>query len=426
MPLKLLAVGDLHLGRTPAGVPSVLGESVGRLGPDAAWRRVVDTAIAESVHAVALAGDLVDHDQDFFEAQRLLAAGIERLLEHGIAVFAVAGNHDVDVLPRLARTIPGLQLLGAGGRWQREQLEAGGETLSLHGWSFPARHVHGSPLERGQPESGPGVNLGLLHCDLDASGSRYAPVARAALQSTGLDGWLLGHIHKPGALEAPNPIGYLGSVSALHPGETGPRGPWCVTITNGRIESVDQQVLAPLRWQPLSLDLSGIEQASEAEDRLLERIVDLERELDRCHQPPLAVGLRLTLTGRTGLTGAAVEQLRQAATRNLAGRSHRQVFIDRLLAATRPEQALERLAKRNDPIGMAAQRLLLLDQQADDPARRRLVEAAWKRAGRLAAESRWNGARPLVLDEAFVVEQLRDVGVRLLDRMLAQQARPDA
>ena len=35
-------------------------------------------------------------------------------MDAGIAVIAVSGNHDTEVLPRLAREIPELRLLGAG------------------------------------------------------------------------------------------------------------------------------------------------------------------------------------------------------------------------------------------------------------------------------------------------------------------------
>ena len=54
-----------------------------------------------------LAGDLVERDNALFEAYGPLATGVRRLVERGIVVAAVAGNHDTMALPRLAAEIDG-------------------------------------------------------------------------------------------------------------------------------------------------------------------------------------------------------------------------------------------------------------------------------------------------------------------------------
>ena len=69
------------------------------------------------------------------------------------------------------------------------------------------------------------------------------------LTAVGLDGWLLGHIHKPDTLIAPPLIGYLGSITGMDPGEPGARGPWLLTIEAGSVKDVTQWTLAPLRWE---------------------------------------------------------------------------------------------------------------------------------------------------------------------------------
>src|SRR5690606_36767750 len=136
-------------------------------------------------------------EHDFFEGYRELQRGVARLLAAGIRTLAVAGNHDVEVLPRLADQLHGFELLGRGGIWERITVSAAAEQLSLHGWSFPRRRVSSSPLEGAELARGPGVNLGLLHADRDQLDSHYAPVTSAQLQHSAVDGWLLGHIHAP-------------------------------------------------------------------------------------------------------------------------------------------------------------------------------------------------------------------------------------
>ena len=96
--MKILAVGDMHLGRRPARLPDQLAERAHELGPASAWKRTVDAALDNKVHAVLLAGDVVENENDFFEAYRDLAGGVQRLTDEGIDVVGVAGNHDVKVL----------------------------------------------------------------------------------------------------------------------------------------------------------------------------------------------------------------------------------------------------------------------------------------------------------------------------------------
>ena len=273
--MKILAVGDMHLGRTPSRLPPQLHAP--ELGPAEAWRRTVAAALDHGVKAVLLAGDVVDRDDDFFEAYRALESGVKTLADAGIAVVGVAGNHDVKVLPRLVRHIPKFRLLGEGGRWESCRIDDGRDAVTLWGWSFPQARVLESPLEGSRPDPVPGINLGLLHCDRDAGpDSPYAPVTRQELERAGLDGWLLGHIHRPDALTAASPSGYLGSLTGLDRGESGPRGPWMMTVADGRIAEVEHLPLAPLRWEALEVDLEGIGEPFQARERLLAAVRGLD------------------------------------------------------------------------------------------------------------------------------------------------------
>ena len=82
----------------------------------------IDFAIEEKLDAVLFAGDVVESTNSRFEAMRPLEEGIRRLLKAGIQVIAVAGNHDVEALPRLAALIDGFTLLGAGGQWEAKMI----------------------------------------------------------------------------------------------------------------------------------------------------------------------------------------------------------------------------------------------------------------------------------------------------------------
>src|SRR5690606_12051628 len=227
-----------------------------------------DLAIAEGVVAVVLAGDVLDDENDFFEAFGDLRAGAQRLSDAGIRLVAVAGNHDVAVLPRLAQAVPGVSLLGAGGVWESLTLELGGSAVNLVGWSWPQRTVVASPLVgldarlRSLP---PGVTLGVLHCDLDQPQSRYAPVASADLQDGRVDAWLLGHVHKPTFARVPGGtwVGYLGSVFAADPGEEGERGAWLLEVAGDGLGATPVP-LSPVRYDSLTVDVSDVSSPDDA------------------------------------------------------------------------------------------------------------------------------------------------------------------
>lgn len=422
--MKILAVGDIHLGRTPSRLPEELAGRASELGPAGAWKRTVDVAVGAKVKAVLLAGDVVERENDFFEAYRELEQGVRRLTESGIEVIGVAGNHDVKVLPRLAEHIPKFRLLGADGKWESWRIADDTDSITLWGWSFPHKEVSTSPLADQSFKREAGINLGLLHCDRDAGGSPYAPVASKELQRAGLDGWLLGHIHKPDALSVDSLNGYLGSLTGLNRSETGPHGPWLICIDGGRIESVEQLPLAPLRWEPLDVDLEGIGEPEEARERVLTALRQLDRQITETSvslglvAAPDAVGLHITFSGRTRFTTDVLDIFSGDHEGVVhAGSNDRQYFIERLSADTRPETDLEELAKQPTPAGLLAQRLLWLDEPEGHPGRDDLVAKAQEGLRKQGQKPVWSG---LDADEPDPVECLRKAGLLALDQLLSK------
>ncbi len=420
--MKLLAVGDIHLGRLPTRIPEGFALDSVELGPAAAWRSAVDLAIHEQVRAVLLAGDVVESEKDFFEGFRELKTGIEKLTAEGIEVVAVAGNHDVEVLPRLAKTLggeSGFTLLGEGGVWQSHSLEDGTSQVQIQGWSFPKRTVNASPLSGVRFDRGAGIELGLLHCDLGQTKSDYAPVTRAELTQSGLDGWLLGHIHAPHELTADNLIGYLGCLTGMDPGEPGAHGPWLIDIGEGRIREVRQLPIAALRWEALRVDLNALEDAGELEQVLIAKAEQLDHVLFAHGPAPKAVGLRVKFFGQPAHEGA-IANCRKGAHFPIGDRHY---FVEHIEAELLPQVSLEELATREDPLGLLASRLLLLDRPADDPDRRALIDSTSKRFTERLQNASWRGLESNAdrcADEA-VIAQLRAAGTAALHTLCAQQ-----
>ena len=425
--MKLLAVGDIHLGRLPTRIPRDFALPASELGPAAAWRSAVELAIREQVRAVLLAGDVVESEKDFFEGFRALKSGVEKLTQANISVIAVAGNHDVEVLPKLARTLgkdSGFTLLGAGGVWQSHNLEDDSSQVRIWGWSFPQRVVRASPLSSAKFDRGTGFELGLLHCDLGQTTSDYAPVTRAELMQSGLDGWLLGHIHAPHNLTAENLIGYLGCLTGMDPGEPGAHGPWLIEFDAGRICDLRQIPIAPLRWEALRIDLGDVRDTGDFQQALITEAEKLDDALFAQGSAPKAIGLRVKFVG----SSAHAEAFGTWKANRTEHDAHfpvrdRHYFVEHLAAELLPEISLEELAKRQDPLGLLAARLLLLDRPADDPERQGLIDAASKRFAARLQNANWRGLESNAdrLSEETISEQLRAAGTAALQNLFAQQ-----
>ena len=245
--MKILACADIHLGRIPA-VPSSTD-----LTNTTAWDAVVETAIRERVDVLAIAGDVIDQDDAWFEAYGPLLKQVRELEEHGIAIVTVAGNHDHKVFPRLAAEAPSVHILGLGGRW--EALDIAGTRFV--GWSFPSATHNSDPFAKDFDPGlldAPGPVLGLLHCNVDGkvSSDRYAPVPANRFQNSSQALWVLGHIHKQ---KLADDYLYCGSPMALDSSECGPHGAWLLESQAGAWGSPRFIQLCPYRFEECEIPL---------------------------------------------------------------------------------------------------------------------------------------------------------------------------
>ena len=438
--IRLIAVGDIHLGRRPRRIPDQVAAVYPphTLSPAEAWKRTVQLALLENVDAVLLAGDVVDREDDYFEAYGLLEQGVRELVEAGIPVLGVAGNHDVEVLPRLAGAISGFKLLGANGRWEAHQIHGRGAragTLRVVGWSFPTPRYSESPLSI--PSASTVFSrsrdtepvIGLLHCDRDGGASTHAPVSSSELAAAGVDAWLLGHLHVPDLSGEARPSGYLGSLVGLDPTETGDHGPWLVEVTDLGVRATHLPN-APLRWETVTVSCNAPEQPLRDGGSVrewLERVLPVVLEqcissLPEGHHPD-AVGCRVRIEGRTSRR-AELERLAESDNiRELwQERGGVVAFVDKVTVATEPDHRMEVLALGTDPVGLMAAKVLVLQRAAGDPERRRLLEEARTRLAavrRRRAFRALSDAESLPGDEALAA-RLRESALRSIDLLLAQ------
>lgn len=429
--MKLLCAGDLHIGRRPTRLPARVDcrpLSCARL-----WESIVEYAVDQRVDVVALSGDVVDQSNKFYEALGPLERGLERLREAGIVTVAVAGNHDYDVLPQLARAIDdtSFRLLGAGGVWERTTITSGGgETLHVDGWSFPAEHVSYNPLASYElrPDGDTPV-VGLLHAELDVQGSRYAPVSLGDLQTRQLSFWLLGHIHAPRLRSARHgpPVLYPGSPQAMDPGEPGVHGAWLVDIRPLAAVEPRQIPLASVRYAEIIVDVVGVESVDELHVRVNQRLrEEIPALVDESGGRLRYLSLRLRVSGATALHRRIQRELRDLPGDFEWRGGEASAYVERITSATRPARDLEALSRGDDAVAVLARLAGGLASGELDVGTKALLEIGRGVADTLLDARQYRSIHDLrePFDEDAVRAMTEQQALLLLDELLAQRELP--
>lgn len=367
--IRVLCAGDIHIGRRSSRVRDVVRTAD-------AWRDIVDNAIKLQVDLVALSGDIIDQESKSYEALGPMQHGLLRLSEAGIETVAVAGNHDYDVLVRLA-SITGtdrFHLLGKNGQWERFTLfKNGSPLLHIDGWSFPSKHVHQAPLFSyvTQPDDGVPV-MGLLHGDVGESNSSYAPINLQELWANPFTFTLLGHIHMPRVFmgtEGKQAL-YPGSPYALDPGEPGIHGCWIAEIEPGDRVSLKQVSVSPVQYTSNEVSLDGVSDETGFQSRLSDALTALAKKSSQEYGSSALklVSARLECIGQS----SAHRMVEGWIARALLGLGQFQVGniyveVDMLTSSVRPLIDLHKRAKGTDPVAEAAKIILALSQDSPPP-----------------------------------------------------------
>ncbi len=263
MAIKILATGDLHLGKRSSGIPG--DETAG--SAIYTWELIVDWCLKNDVDVLVLLGDIVDAENRIYQTINPLFKGFTKLQKNGTQVFMISGNHDHDVPAQIDRSVnlDNVTVLGRNGQWEMKTFRKRGMSVQFLGWSFPGESVPLNPIlnfnglsfDQNLPV------IGLLHCDVNARNSRYAPVPLADLINKQIDTWLLGHIHKPMTLNKSMPmVCYTGSPHAFSAKEPGEHGPMLVTV-NGK-NDIEASIipLSPVRYESIIIEIEpGMQQA---------------------------------------------------------------------------------------------------------------------------------------------------------------------
>ncbi len=201
MTRKILHAADIHLDSPLQKLGSYEGAPADQIrrASRRALENMVRLAIDEAVDLVLVAGDLYDGDWPDQNTGLFFVAQASRLVEAGIPIVVIRGNHDA--ANRMTSSLPlpknpdGSEIMMRSDQVDLRQFESLG--VAVHGRSFQSR-AESDNLAAGYPSPISGMfNVGLLHTSLTGAEGHdpYAPCTPAQLADKRYDYWALGHIH---------------------------------------------------------------------------------------------------------------------------------------------------------------------------------------------------------------------------------------
>jgi len=363
---RFIHTADIHLDSPLRGLSryeSAPADSI-RDACRRAFKNLVDLAIEEKVSFVLLAGDLYDGDWKDYSTGIFLSQQMGRLGQHGILVFAVAGNHDAaNRMTKALNSPANMTILSSR---KVETIRIDDLAVVIHGRSFGTQHVDEN-LAAGFATAEKGMfNIGLLHTSLDGREGHavYAPCSVDDLCSKGYQYWALGHIHKQEFVSEDPWIVFPGCIQGRHIRETGAKGCVLVTVEDGSVSTVEKCSLDVLRWVECSVDLTDAAEMREVLDRTRKSI---ENERTSADGRPMA--MRIRFEGSTSISDAIasyperLEQQIKALGAEIAGD---ELWIERIENVAVGKLKLESTLSDDSTFGKLLKDILATPESPDD------------------------------------------------------------
>jgi DNA repair protein SbcD/Mre11 len=406
---RFIHAADLHLDsplqglEVHEGAPAELLRGATRR----ALENLVQLAIDERVDFLVIAGDVYDGDWKDYSTGLFFRGQMVRLSAQGIPVYLIAGNHDAASVISRKLSLP--DNVHSFSTRSPETREVAGLPVSIHGRGFPNRAVPENLVTDYPPAVAGRFNLGLLHTSLTGKSGHdtYAPCSEADLRQKGYGYWALGHIHQPEVIGEDPWMVFAGNCQGRHARETGPRGCRLVTVKDSlRVESAEWRSLDVVRWEELTVDLTGVNAESDA----LRRVSDAMGHAVAAAEGRL-VAARIILKGTTPLHGS-LHRDGQRWRAELLSRAQDQgadaLWIERIKISTTPVYDIAQLAARDaltrivvDQLEEAQAHLTSLPAEINEmltvlpPELRGEIEAEWSGDQRLTI---LNEVRAIILD----------------------------
>ena len=265
MPFRFVHAADIHLDsplRSLALRDPELAELIGN-----ATRRALETIVKicldEQVDALLIAGDLYDGDQTSMKTARFLAAQIGRLVQAGIGVFIIRGNHDArSTITDQLSFPPNVKIFTGRAEAFRLDRSSGELPVVIHGISFAKPHAPESLLPKYKAPVEGAVNIAMMHTSLAgvAGHDPYAPCLVSDLDVFGYQYWALGHIHLRSVTLGKSTVVMPGIPQGRDINEAGAKSVTLVTIADDRTVHLEERITSVAQFERVPVSLNRIEE----------------------------------------------------------------------------------------------------------------------------------------------------------------------
>lgn len=236
--IRFLHTADLHLDSPFKGMAAAGPDELATLQQSTftAFDRFIAYALEQQPDFIVIVGDIYDGEDRSLRAQIRFQQGMQKLDRAQIPVFVCYGNHD-HLAGNWTRVSLPKNVSVFSDEVEQKQLTVRGELLTLHGFSYPQRHVK-EPMIANYSVAKEGIHIGLLHGSVagDTAHAVYAPFTVPQLLQKNYHYWALGHIHKRQLLSQEPPIVYPGNIQGRHRNEQGVKGFYDVSLVAGQSE----------------------------------------------------------------------------------------------------------------------------------------------------------------------------------------------
>lgn len=265
--LRFIHSSDWHLER-PLGGLADLPERLKTVLVDApllAAEKVISAALAEQVHFVVLAGDIIDVELAGPRGVSFLLKQFERLGERQIPIYWAGGGVD-----RPEQWPPALRLPTNVHRFSSRRPE----DFVYQAGDGPRAHIAGMSRARGGkiraadfwPDADGLPSIAVAHGKAECS----------SLAARAITYWALGGKHRRATLlDAPRLAQYCGTPQARRPNETGPCGCTLVEIDEAGKAHTRQMATDVVRWQTHRVAIGNAVTAESLEGMLIEQTYEL-------------------------------------------------------------------------------------------------------------------------------------------------------
>ncbi len=267
MPIKIMHAADFHLD-SPFDSLSDEKARERRREQRELFMSAAELCEREGVQAVLLPGDLLDSERSGFETSELLLEVLGRLRAE---VFIAPGNHDFisPLSPYSAlKFSENVHIFNTSEITKFSFPEKG---FAVWGAGF-ASSTSPALLAGFKPRREEGVNLMVLHGDLNMPKSPYNPITEAEIASSEMDYIALGHVHSFSGIRRAGSTfyAYSGCPEGRGFDETGEKGVIVGTVGEGECE-LRFVSLGGRRYETLCLDLTEKKDAVSALLEILPR-----------------------------------------------------------------------------------------------------------------------------------------------------------